>query len=80
MLILHGQLDYRVPYLEGVGSFTAFQRRGVPSRIVLFPDGIVDARISNQLSHLSSVVEEVIRGHFETTGLASGESEPGEDA
>ena len=38
MLILHGQLDYRVPYLEGIGAFTALQRRGVPSRIVLFPD------------------------------------------
>jgi dipeptidyl aminopeptidase/acylaminoacyl peptidase len=38
MLILHGQLDFRVPYLEGVGAFTALQTRGVPSRMVLFPD------------------------------------------
>ena len=38
MLILHGQLDYRVPYLEGVSAFTALQTRGIPSRIVLFPD------------------------------------------
>ena len=38
MLILHGQLDYRVPYLEGVAAFTALQTRDIPSRIVLFPD------------------------------------------
>ena len=37
-LVIHGQLDYRVPYIEGVSLFTALQRRGVPSRFVLFPD------------------------------------------
>ena len=38
MLVLHGELDYRVPYTEGLSLFTALQRRGVPSRLVLFPD------------------------------------------
>jgi len=38
MLVLHGELDYRVPYTEGLQLFTALQRRGVPSRLVVFPD------------------------------------------
>ena len=37
-LVLHGELDYRVPYYEGVSLFTALQRQGVPSRFVVFPD------------------------------------------
>lgn len=37
-LVLHGELDYRVPYTEGLQMFTALQRRGVPSRLVVFPD------------------------------------------
>lgn len=37
-LVIHGQLDYRVPYIEGVSLFTALQRRGVPSRLIIFPD------------------------------------------
>jgi dipeptidyl aminopeptidase/acylaminoacyl peptidase len=38
MLVLHGELDYRVPYYESVSLFTALQRQDVPSRLVLFPD------------------------------------------
>ena len=37
-LVIHGELDYRVPYTEGLGMFTALQRQDVPSRLVLFPD------------------------------------------
>jgi dipeptidyl aminopeptidase/acylaminoacyl peptidase len=37
-LVIHGQLDYRVPYVEGVSLFTALQRQGVPSRLIIFPD------------------------------------------
>lgn len=37
-LVLHGELDYRVPFTEGVAMFTALQRQGVPSRFVMFPD------------------------------------------
>jgi dipeptidyl aminopeptidase/acylaminoacyl peptidase len=37
-LVLHGEIDYRVPYYEGVSMFSALQRQGVPSRLVLFPD------------------------------------------
>ena len=38
MLVLHGELDYRVPYYESVSLFTALQRQGVPSRFVIYPD------------------------------------------
>jgi dipeptidyl aminopeptidase/acylaminoacyl peptidase len=38
MLVFHGELDYRVPYTEGLSLFTALQRQNVPSRLVLFPD------------------------------------------
>lgn len=38
MLVLHGELDYRVPVGEGLALFTALQRQGVPSRLVVFPD------------------------------------------
>jgi dipeptidyl aminopeptidase/acylaminoacyl peptidase len=37
-LVLHGELDYRVPYSEGLSMFTALQRQNVPSRLVVFPD------------------------------------------
>jgi dipeptidyl aminopeptidase/acylaminoacyl peptidase len=37
-LVMHGELDYRVPYYEGVSLFTALQRQNVPSRFVVFPD------------------------------------------
>jgi dipeptidyl aminopeptidase/acylaminoacyl peptidase len=38
MLVIHGALDYRVPYSQGLATFTALQRQGVPSRFVFFPD------------------------------------------
>jgi dipeptidyl aminopeptidase/acylaminoacyl peptidase len=37
-LVTGGELDYRVPYTEVLSMFTALQRRGVPSRLVVFPD------------------------------------------
>jgi len=38
MLVVHGELDYRVPIEQGLGMFTALQRAGVPSRLLVFPD------------------------------------------
>ena len=38
MFVIHGQLDYRVPLTQGIGAFTALQRRGVPSKFLYFPD------------------------------------------
>jgi dipeptidyl aminopeptidase/acylaminoacyl peptidase len=37
-LVVHGEQDYRVPYTQGLQMFTALQRMGVPSRLLLFPD------------------------------------------
>jgi dipeptidyl aminopeptidase/acylaminoacyl peptidase len=38
MLVTHGQQDFRVPYSQGLSAFTALQRRGIESRLVVFPD------------------------------------------
>ncbi|MEM9301922.1 MAG: S9 family peptidase [Pseudomonadota bacterium] len=38
MLVIHGELDYRVPVTQGLATFTALQRRGIESRLVYFPD------------------------------------------
>lgn len=38
MLVGHGLLDFNVPYAQGVAAFTALQRRGIESRLVIFPD------------------------------------------
>ncbi|AXA84546.1 peptidase S9 [Lysobacter oculi] len=38
MLVIHGQLDYRIPVEQGIGVFTALQRRGIESKFLYFPD------------------------------------------
>jgi len=37
-LVIHGERDYRVPLEQGLAMFTALQRQGVPSRLLVFPD------------------------------------------
>ncbi len=37
-LVIHGGKDFRVPYLEGLQTFSALQRKGVPSELLYFPD------------------------------------------
>ena len=37
-LVIHGEKDFRVPLEEGIKTFTALQRRNIPSRLVVFPD------------------------------------------
>jgi dipeptidyl aminopeptidase/acylaminoacyl peptidase len=37
-LVIHGEKDFRVPYTQGLGIFTALQRRGIESRLLIFPD------------------------------------------
>jgi dipeptidyl aminopeptidase/acylaminoacyl peptidase len=37
-LVIAGELDYRVPYTESLQLYTALQRRGVESKLLLFPD------------------------------------------
>jgi dipeptidyl aminopeptidase/acylaminoacyl peptidase len=38
MLVIHGELDYRVPVTQGIATFTALQRKGIDSRFLYFPD------------------------------------------
>ena len=38
MLVVHGALDFRVPLTQGLATFTALQRRGIESRLLVFPD------------------------------------------
>jgi dipeptidyl aminopeptidase/acylaminoacyl peptidase len=38
MLVIHGEQDFRIPYSQGIAAFTALQRRGIESRLLLFPD------------------------------------------
>jgi dipeptidyl aminopeptidase/acylaminoacyl peptidase len=38
MLVVHGEQDFRIPYSQGIGAFTALQRRGIESRLLVFPN------------------------------------------
>ena len=37
-LVIHGEMDYRVPVTEGLQMFTALQRQGVESKLLVYPD------------------------------------------
>ena len=37
-LVIHGELDFRIPVTEGMNLFATLQRRGVPSKFLYFPD------------------------------------------
>jgi dipeptidyl aminopeptidase/acylaminoacyl peptidase len=38
MLVIHGERDFRIPYAQGLATFTALQRKGIPSKLLVFPD------------------------------------------
>ena len=38
MLVITSEKDFRIPYTQGLAAFTAAQRRGVPSELLVFPD------------------------------------------
>ncbi|MEO8061760.1 MAG: S9 family peptidase [Pseudomonadota bacterium] len=38
MLVIHSEQDFRVPFTQGLGTFTALQRRGIESKLLYFPD------------------------------------------
>jgi dipeptidyl aminopeptidase/acylaminoacyl peptidase len=38
LLVIHGELDYRVPIGEALQLFTALQRQGVESKLLVYPD------------------------------------------
>jgi dipeptidyl aminopeptidase/acylaminoacyl peptidase len=37
-LVIHGELDYRVPYYEGLQYYNTLRAKGIPARMVIFPD------------------------------------------
>ena len=38
MLVVLGEKDFRIPYSQGLGAFTALQRKGVEAELLVFPD------------------------------------------
>lgn len=38
MLVIHGEKDFRIAYSQGLATFTALQRQGVDSQLLIFPD------------------------------------------
>ena len=38
MLVIHGEHDYRVVVTQGISTFNALQRLGIPSKFLYFPD------------------------------------------
>ena len=38
MLVVQGDLDFRIPTAQGLGTFTALQRQGIESKLLVFPD------------------------------------------
>lgn len=38
ILVIVGEKDFRVPYTEGLQAFNAARLRGIPSRLLVFPD------------------------------------------
>jgi dipeptidyl aminopeptidase/acylaminoacyl peptidase len=38
MMVIHSGDDFRIPITQGMGAFTALQRRGIPSEFLTFPD------------------------------------------
>ena len=38
MLVIQGDLDFRIPTAQALGTFTALQRMGVESKLLVFPD------------------------------------------
>lgn len=38
MLVIQGEQDFRIPTSQGLSAFTALQRQGIESRLLVFPD------------------------------------------
>ncbi len=38
ILCIHGMMDYRIPYDQGMAAFNAAQMMGVPSKLIVFPE------------------------------------------
>ena len=38
MMVIQGDRDFRIPTAQGLSTFSALQRRGIESRLLVFPD------------------------------------------
>jgi len=38
ILCIHGMMDFRIPYEQGMAAFAAAQMMGCPSKLIIFPD------------------------------------------
>lgn len=57
MLITQGELDFRVPFSESFTTFKILQRRGVPTRFVVYPDeGHWILKGENSRKHMEEVL------------------------
>jgi dipeptidyl aminopeptidase/acylaminoacyl peptidase len=62
MLVIMGERDYRTPSTQAIAAFTALQQRGIPSRLLAFPDeGHPTLKPRNSLQWYSEVFEWVGR-------------------
>lgn len=37
-MVIHSELDYRLPISEGLAAFNVLQEKGIPSKFLYFPD------------------------------------------
>ncbi len=54
MLVIHGERDFRIPYSQSLAAFTALQRQGIASELLMFPDEnhwVLSAQNSVQWHH-----------------------------
>lgn len=38
ILVIHGQKDFRIPYTQGMGAFNSAIMKGIPARLLFFPE------------------------------------------
>jgi dipeptidyl aminopeptidase/acylaminoacyl peptidase len=38
MLVIHGEKDYRVPVTQGLEIYNIYKAKGLPARLVVFPE------------------------------------------
>jgi dipeptidyl aminopeptidase/acylaminoacyl peptidase len=72
MLVIHGGKDYRVVDSQGIATFNALQRRGIPSKLLHFPD-------ENHwvlAPHNSMLWHETVIGWLDQWLKAEGKSDP----
>ncbi|RPB03568.1 hypothetical protein L873DRAFT_1669837 [Choiromyces venosus 120613-1] len=57
-LIIHNDLDYRIPVSEGLAAFNVLQVKGIPSRFVTFSDeGHVVQKSENNYKWLNEIID-----------------------